>query len=85
MTRQRLWEEYRLKHPDGFQSSQFRKYIREYVGRQRLTMHFEHPAGEKVFIDYAGKKLHVTDPDTGEYVPVEVFVACVLAAVNTPM
>lgn len=75
MTRQRLWEEYRLKHPDGFQSSQFRKYIREYVGRQRLTMHFEHPAGEKVFIDYAGKKLHVTDPDTGEYVPVEVFVA----------
>ena len=42
MTRQRLWEEYRLKHPDGFQSSQFRKHIREYLGRQGLTMHFEH-------------------------------------------
>lgn len=75
MTQQRLWEEYRLKHPDGFQSSQFRKHIREYLGRQGLTMHFEHPAGEKVFIDYAGKKLHVTDPDTGECIPVEVFVA----------
>ncbi|SIT18508.1 Transposase [Belliella pelovolcani] len=75
MTRQRLWEEYREKHPDGFQSSQFRKHIREYVGRQGLTMHFDHPAGEKVFIDYAGKKLHVTDPETGEHFPVEVFVA----------
>lgn len=33
MTQQRLWEEYRLKHPDGFQSSQSRKHIREYLGR----------------------------------------------------
>ncbi len=75
MTRQRLWENYRLKHPEGFQCSQFRKHLRDYLGRQNLTMHFEHRAGEKVFIDYAGKKLHVTDPHTGEYFPVEVFVA----------
>jgi transposase len=75
MTRQRLWEEYRLKHPDGFQSSQFRKHIREYLGRKGLTMHFEYQAGEKVFIDYAGKKLYVVDPHTGEQFPVEVFVA----------
>lgn len=75
MTRQRLWEEYKQKHPEGFQSSQFRKHIRQYVGKQGLTMHFDHPAGEKVFIDYAGKKLYVTDPETGEHFPVEVFVA----------
>ncbi len=31
MKRQRLWEKYRLKHPDGFQSSQFRKHIWEYI------------------------------------------------------
>jgi transposase len=75
MTRQHLWEEYRQKHPDGFQASQFRKHIRQYVGKQGLTMHFEHLAGDKVFIDYAGKKLYVTDPDTGEHFPIEVFVA----------
>ncbi len=76
MTSQPLLAGYRLKHPDGFQSSQFRKHIREYVRRQSLTLHFEHPAGEKVFIDYAGKKkLHVTCPDRGENVPIEVFVA----------
>lgn len=71
MTRQHLWEEYRLKHPDGFQSSQFRKHIREYLGRKGLTMHFEYQAGEKVFIDYAGKKLYVVDPHTGEQFPVK--------------
>jgi len=62
MTRQRLWKSYKLKHPDGFQSSQFRKHIREYIGRHGFTMRFEHQAGEKVFIDYAGKKLYVIDP-----------------------
>ncbi|MFT4855420.1 MAG: hypothetical protein ACI8YP_001318 [Algoriphagus sp.] len=75
MTRQRPWESYKLKNPDGFQSSQFPKHIREDLGRQGLTMHFEHQAGEKVFIDYAGKKLYVIDPHTGEQFAVEVFVA----------
>jgi hypothetical protein len=38
-------------------------------------MHFEHQAGEKFFIDYAGKKFYVIDPHTGEQFAVEVFVA----------
>jgi transposase len=75
MTRQCLWESYKLKHPDGFQSRKFRKHIWEYRVRQVPTMHFEHQAGDKVFIDYAGKKLYVIDPHTGEQFAVEVFVA----------
>jgi transposase len=34
-----------------------------------------HKAGEKMFVDYAGKKLEVVDPQTGEITSVEVFVA----------
>lgn len=38
-------------------------------------MHMEHKAADKVFVDYAGKKLQIVDKQTGEINPVEVFVA----------
>lgn len=38
-------------------------------------MHLEHKAGGKVFIDFTGDKLSIIDLDTGEIIPVEVFVA----------
>jgi transposase len=40
-----------------------------------------HAAGEKVFIDYSGKKLRIVDRTTGEVSEVEIFVA-VLGASN---
>jgi transposase len=42
-----------------------------------------HKAGEKLFIDYAGKKLHIIDRETGEIKPVEVFVATLGASQYT--
>lgn len=44
-------------------------------------MRQEHIAGDKLYVDYAGKKPHVVDPKTGELVEVELFVA-VLGASN---
>jgi transposase len=38
-------------------------------------MHVEHKAGDKLFVDYAGEKLQLVDPHTGEVKQVEVFVA----------
>jgi len=38
-------------------------------------MHLEHKAGDKLFIDFAGKKLSIVNKDSGEILPVEVFVA----------
>lgn len=73
MTQQRLWEDYIAKHPQGYRCSQFKAYLGEYLNRRSLTMHFEHKAGDKVFIDYAGKPLYITDPETGEHIPVQVF------------
>ena len=37
-------------------------------------------AGDKLFVDYSGKKAHIIDPDTGEVIDVELFV--VLGASN---
>lgn len=73
MTQQLLWEQYYAKHPQGYRCSQFKAYLAEYLNKRSLTMHFEHKAGEKTFIDYAGKPLYITDPETGEHKPVPVF------------
>jgi hypothetical protein len=29
-------------------------------------MHVDHKAGDKMYVDYAGEKLEIIDPDTGE-------------------
>ena len=42
-------------------------------------MHMEHKAGDKLFIDFTGKKLHIVDRDTGELKELEVFV-CILGS-----
>jgi len=39
-----------------------------------LVMHLEHKAGDKLFIDFAGKKLSIVNKDRGEVLPEEVFV-----------
>ena len=44
-------------------------------------MRFEHAAGERCFVDYAGQTLEVVDPATGEVRQAQVFVA-VLGASN---
>ena len=39
-------------------------------------MVLEHKAGEKLFVDFAGKKMQLVDPQTGEITFCPVFVAC---------
>lgn len=40
-------------------------------------MHLDHKAGDKVYIDFAGKKLQLVDPQSGELRDVEVFVMAI--------
>ena len=75
MTLKLLWEEYSSKHLDGFQSTGFYKHYKLWKGRSHPSMHMVHKAGERMFVDYAGKKLEVIDTTTGEIKSVEVFVA----------
>ncbi len=75
VTLQVLWEEYRQAYPDGYGYSQFCYHFQIWRNGSALTMHIEHKAGDKMFVDFTGKKLTVTDPKTGEKREAEVFVA----------
>jgi transposase len=75
VTRHLLWEEYRQQNPEGYGFTQFCEYIKVREQQNSVVMHLEHKAGEKMFVDFAGKKLHYTDRGTGEVIPCEVFVA----------
>ena len=76
VTLQLLWDEYKAKHPeDGYQYSRFCQLYREWRGRLDLSMRQVHKAGEKLFVDYCGQTVPVTDPSTGENSPAQIFVA----------
>ncbi len=75
VTRQLLWEEYSREHHDHYSYSQFCYHLQQWNNGQELYMTVEHKAGDKLFVDYTGKKLHIVDRHTGEISPAEVFVA----------
>ncbi len=75
MTLERLWSHYLGEDPSGYSRTRFYLYMRDYSRRASTTMHLEHKAGEKMFVDYCGDKLQLTDLTTGEVKDVEVFVS----------
>lgn len=81
VTRQLLWLEYKDKHPDGYAYSQFCELYRGWAKRLDVTLRQEHKAGEKLFVDFAGKGIDIINPATGEVAKAEIFVA-VLGASN---
>jgi transposase len=70
-----LWEEYRAGAADGFSYSWFCDLYRAWAGRLKPTMRQVHVAGEKLFVDFAGRTGEVIDAGTGEAIPVQIFVA----------
>ena len=78
-----LWEEYRAQHPDGYGYSQFCERYRQWKGRLTPTMRQTHPAGERMFVDYAGQTIAFTDGLTGEVVTCQLFVAVLGASSYT--
>ena len=79
VTRYLLWEDYIAKHPDGFGRSQFFYWYSQWNKEMSPVMHFDHKAGDKLFIDFTGKKLTIVDEHTGELQDLEIFV-CVLGS-----
>ncbi|MES0123165.1 IS21 family transposase [Mesorhizobium sp. C420B] len=78
-----LWEEYRGSHPDGYGYSRFCELLRGFKQRLSPTMRQEHAAGDKVFVDYSGKKIPIVDRKTGEIREAEIFVAVLGASSYT--
>lgn len=75
VTREKLWKEYMEKHPDGYRYTRFCILYTLWQRKVNPVMHMVHKAGDKLFVDFAGNKLEIVDPDTGEIQEVEVFVA----------
>ena len=76
-----LWEEYRAAHPEGYGYSRFCDLFRGFERRLTPVMRQHHVAGDKVFVDYSGKRIGIVNPATGEIREAEIFVA-VLGASN---
>ena len=79
MTLQLLWFEYCDVCNNGgeipYQLTQFKKYYRDYLQRTKATMHIVRRPGETLEVDWAGQTAAITDTDTGEIIPVYIFVA----------
>ena len=75
VTKQMVYEKYIASCPDGYKSSAFRERLNAFTHQGRGSMRMEHKAGDKMFVDYTGKKLQVVDKLSGEITDVEVFVA----------
>ena len=76
-----LWQEYKERYPEGYQYSQFCDIYRRWTKTLDLSLRQEYLAGEKMFIDFAGKTIPITNRYTGEITEAEIFVA-VLGASN---
>jgi transposase len=76
-----LHVEFLTAHPNGLRYSAFCDRYRAWAQRQSPVMRQTHVAGDKLFVDYAGMKPTLVDPETGEVIEVELFVA-VLGASN---
>jgi transposase len=83
VTLQLLWEEYRAVHRDAHGYTQFCELYKRWKLRLSPTMRQTHVAGERLFVDYAGKTLEVIDGTSGEVGPAQLFVAVVGASSYT--
>jgi transposase len=78
VTRMLLWKEYCRDDADPYSYQQFCHHLGTHQLMNEAVMHFDHTAGEKVEIDFAGKKMHYIDKQTGEVIECPVLVAVLL-------
>ena len=76
VTRHLLWKEYLAAYPQGYRYTQFCHHLDQQLVARKPKMVLEHKPGEKLFVDFAGKKLSYVDKNTGEVVNCSVLVAC---------
>jgi len=74
MTRKLLWEEYKEKQPSLYSYSQFNRYYKKFIKTLNPSMRQVHYSGDKLFIDYSGVTMSITDQVTGEISKAQIFV-----------
>ncbi len=83
LTLQLLWEEYRGQHPDGYRYSRFCELYQRWRRKLEVVLRQTHRAGEKLFVDYAGRTVPVQDPAGGQGREAQLFVAVLGASSYT--
>ncbi len=83
VSRYRLWLEYKQEYPHGYNYSRFCYHYQMWRKQLDVPMHFEHKAGDKMQVDFAGKKLEYMDRKSGKIIQVEVFVALLVSSQYT--
>ena len=81
VTLQLLWEEYQRANAQAYKYTSFCVKYRAWAAGLKRSMRQSHPAGERLFVDYAGQTLPIVDALTGEIRRAQIFVA-VLGASN---
>lgn len=66
VTLQLLWEEYQRGGPQAYKYTSFCVKYRAWALSLKRSMRQIHPAGERLFVDYAGQTVPITDAATGE-------------------
>jgi len=80
VTRHGLWKEYRKTGETKYSYSRFCARFRALKKAANPVLRFTHLAGEKVFVDYSGKRPEIVDQLTGEVTKVELFVSALGAS-----
>jgi len=83
VTLELLHLEYLQEHPDGYRYTAYVDRYRRWLKKRGLWMRQVHRAGEKLFVDYSGKRPHFVDPESGQRVEVELFVGVLGASSYT--
>ena len=76
VTKMVLWKEYIESDPTGYSYPQFTFHLRQQLISRKGSMVLEHIPGDKLYIDFSGKKLPYINRNTGECINCEVFIAC---------
>lgn len=71
----KLFRKFKQDNPGSLAETSFYHYYRLWKKRINVSLHVEHKAGDKMYIDYAGATLPYVDEDTGEVLEAQVYVA----------
>jgi len=81
VTLELLWLEYKQDRGErAYSYSRYCELYSQWRGTLDVVMRQSHRAGEKLFVDWAGMTLPITNPNTGEITDASVFVAALGAS-----
>jgi transposase len=70
-----LWQEYKAEHGDGLQYSAFCERYAIWSRSRDVVLRQTYRPGEKLFVDFAGRTVPITDAATGDVKAASIFVA----------